>query len=106
VPLYEYRCGQCEKQFEATQSVYARVEDTECPYCHAREATRLLSAFSSNVVGTRKPGFNEIKAKAMNQERMERFAKLPPLNPTRNVPPPNLSSESESSSAKRTATES
>jgi putative FmdB family regulatory protein len=94
VPLYEYRCGQCEKQFETTQSVYARVEDTACPYCQAKEATRLLSSFSSSVVGDRKPGFTEIKAKAMNQERMERFVKLPPLNAKRNVPPPNMSSES------------
>lgn len=106
MPLYEYRCGRCEKQFEVTQSVYARVEDTECPDCHAKEATRLLSAFSSNVVGSRKPGFTEIKAKAMNEERMERFVKLPPLNAKRNVPLPNMSSESESSSADRTTSES
>ncbi|NOS80159.1 MAG: zinc ribbon domain-containing protein, partial [Nitrospira sp.] len=33
MPIYEYRCGQCEKPFEATQSVHARVEDTECPHC-------------------------------------------------------------------------
>ncbi len=106
MPLYEYRCGQCEKQFEATQSVYARIEDTECPYCHAKEATRLLSAFSSNVVGARKPGFTESKAKAMNQERMERFVKLPPLNAKRNGPPPNMAAESEPSSADRTTSES
>lgn len=106
MPLYEYRCGRCEKQFEATQSVYARIEDTECPHCHAREATRLLSSFSSSVAGTRKPGFTEIKAKAMNQERMERFVKLPPLNAKRNVPPPNMSSESESSSSDRPTSES
>lgn len=101
MPLYEYRCEQCERQFEATQSVYARVEDTECPHCHARQATRLLSSFSSNVIGDRKPGFTEIKAKAMNQERMQRFAKLPPLNAKRQVPPPNMSSESGSDSASR-----
>lgn len=96
MPLYEYRCGQCEKQFEATQSVYARVEDTECPSCHARQATRLMSSFSSAVTGDRKPGFTEIKAKAMGQERMERFAKLPPLNAKRNMPLPNMSSDSDS----------
>ena len=95
MPLYEYRCGQCEKQFEAAQSVYARVEDTECPFCQARQATRLMSSFSSNVVGDRKPGFTELKAKAMNEERMQRFTKLPPLNAKRNVPPPNVSSESD-----------
>jgi putative FmdB family regulatory protein len=94
MPLYEYRCGRCSKQFEATQSVHARVEDTECPFCHAREATRLLSSFSSKVTGDRKPGFTEMKAAAMNNERMERFAKLPPLNAKRDVPPPNTLSDS------------
>ena len=95
MPLYEYCCGQCEKQFEATQSVYTRVEDTECPFCQARQATRLMSSFSSNVVGDRKPGFTELKAKAMNEERMQRFAKLPPLNAIRTMPPPNVTSESD-----------
>lgn len=95
MPLYEYRCEQCEKQFEATQSVYTRVEDTECPFCQARQATRLMSSFTSNVVGDRKPGFTELKAKAMNEERMQRFAKLPPLNAIRTMPPPNVTSESD-----------
>ena len=95
MPLYEYHCGQCEKQFEATQSVYARVEDTECPFCQARQASRLMSSFSSTVSGDRKPGFTELKAKAMNEERMERFAKLPPLNAIRTMPPPNVTSESD-----------
>ncbi len=99
MPLYEYRCGQCERQFEATQSVHARVEDTECPHCHARLATRLLSSFSSHVIGDHKPGFSEIKANAMVQERMQRFSKLPPLNVQRNAPPPNMSSESDSFSS-------
>ena len=98
MPLYEYRCGQCEKQFEASQSVYARVEDTECPFCRAREATRLMSSFSSNVVGDRKPGFAELKAKAMNDERIRRFAKLPPLNIRPNMSRLDVTSESEPSS--------
>ena len=103
MPLYEYRCGQCEKQFEVNQSVYARVEDTECPFCQARQATRLLSSFSSNVVGDRKPGFTELKAKAMNEERMERFAKLPPLNIRPNMLSPNVISESDPQSTEGSA---
>ncbi|TKB71867.1 MAG: zinc ribbon domain-containing protein [Nitrospira sp.] len=79
MPIYEYRCGQCEKPFEATQSVHARVEDTECPHCHAQSAIRLLSASTTQVKGTRKPGFAEIKAYSMLDERMDKFAKLPPL---------------------------
>ncbi|NGZ61083.1 MAG: hypothetical protein CV081_11365 [Nitrospira sp. LK265] len=95
MPLYEYRCGQCEKQFEANQSLYARVEDTECPFCRSREATRLMSSFSSNVVGDRKPGFSELKAKAMHEERMRSFAKLPPVNVALNMPQPKASSGSD-----------
>lgn len=95
MPLYEYRCEHCSKQFEATQSVHARIEDTECPFCHAQKATRLLSSFSSKVTGDHKPGFTEMKATAMNHERMEKFAKLPPLNAKRNVPPPNATSSSD-----------
>lgn len=98
MPLYEYRCEQCTKQFEATQPVHIRAEDTECPFCHARQATRLLSSFASKIVGDHKPGFAEIKAGAMHNERMERFAKLPPLNLKRNVPLPNVSSDSDPAS--------
>jgi hypothetical protein len=75
--------------------VHARVEDTECPFCHALKATRLLSSFSSKVVGDHKPTFTEMKANAMNNERMQKFAKLPPLNAKRNVPPPNTTSASD-----------
>jgi len=91
MPLYEYRCDACSAQFEITQSVHDRMEDTECPSCHARQATRLLSSFSSKIVGTHKPGFTEMKAAAMNNERMDRFAKLPPLDAIRNMPQPNAS---------------
>lgn len=93
MPVYEYRCGRCTKEFEATQSVHARPEDTECPFCHAQEASRLLSSFASTVKGDRKPGYTELKAKSMLNERMDKFAKLPPLNAKRNVPPPNTSSD-------------
>jgi putative FmdB family regulatory protein len=93
MPVYEYRCEACSRQFEVTQSLHARIEDTECPFCHARQAIRLPSSFASKIVGDHKPGFAEIKAAAMNNERMERFAKLPPLNAVRTVPPPNTTSD-------------
>jgi putative FmdB family regulatory protein len=93
MPIYEYRCGQCEKQFDATQSVHARVEDTVCPYCQAQSATRLLSASTTQIKGTRKPGFTEIKAYNMLDERMEKFAKLPPLMGKRAAPDAASSSD-------------
>jgi len=86
MPIYEYQCGQCQKRFDATQSVHARPEDTICPFCQAQQATRLLSAFTSTIKGDHKPGFAEIKAYDMLNERMDKFAKLPPLTGQRAAP--------------------
>src|SRR6185503_14164485 len=79
MPLYEYRCQRCEKQFDVTQSVHARPEDTVCPFCQAQDATRLLSSFASTVKGDHKPGFKEMKAYDMLKNRSAGFSKLPPM---------------------------
>ncbi|MBU6432267.1 MAG: zinc ribbon domain-containing protein [Nitrospirae bacterium] len=79
MPIYEYRCGQCEKQFDVTQSVHVRPEDTVCPHCNAQSATRLMSACTTNIKGTHKTGFAEMKAYSMLDERMDKFSKLPPI---------------------------
>jgi putative FmdB family regulatory protein len=86
MPIYEYSCNQCGKRFDATQSVHARPEDTLCPHCDAQDATRLLSACTTQVKGTHKTGFAEMKAYSMLNERMEKFAKLPPLMGKRAAP--------------------
>ncbi|MDP9132724.1 MAG: zinc ribbon domain-containing protein [Nitrospirota bacterium] len=78
MPVYEYRCEQCTHQFEATQSIHARPEDTVCPQCSGVGASRVLSACATKVKGTHKPGFEEMKAYNMLHERMDRFSKLPP----------------------------
>lgn len=99
MPVYEYRCGKCEGQFEATQSVHARPEDTVCPHCNAQSATRIISACASTVKGDRKPGFKEMKAYNMLNERMSKFSKLPPLIGKRNAPPPNMTMPPDMSSS-------
>ncbi len=88
MPMYEYRCEGCGEQFEIVQSVHARPEDTVCPHCKARKATRLLSSFASKVVGDHKPTFSEMKAYSMLNERMHKFSKLPPMFGKRTDPPP------------------
>lgn len=44
MPIYEYACGQCGREFEALVR-----SDTvpECPACHSTELTRLLSVFAT-----------------------------------------------------------
>lgn len=87
MPVYEYRCQRCEKQFDVTQSVHARPEDTICPFCQAQDATRVLSSFTSTVKGDRKPGFKDMKAYDMLNSRKAGFSKLPPMFGARSAPP-------------------
>ncbi len=98
MPLYEYRCEGCGQQFEVVQPVSARAEETACPHCQARKATRLMSAFASKIVGDHKPGFAEMKAYSMLNERMDKFSKLPPVAGKRAMPPPNVTQEGGSGS--------
>ena len=79
MPMYEYQCQPCGHKFELMQSVNARVEETVCPRCHETKADRLMSAFASQIKGDHKPGFAEMKAYDMYNDRMDRFKKLPPL---------------------------
>jgi putative FmdB family regulatory protein len=88
MPLYEYRCDGCGETFEIVQSMNARAEDTVCPHCRAKKATRLMSGFASKIVGTHKPGFSEMKAYDMLNERMHKYSKLPSLTGKRKAPPP------------------
>jgi putative FmdB family regulatory protein len=91
MPMYEYRCGGCGEGFEIVQPMSARAEDTVCPHCKAKKAVRLLSAFASKIVGDHKPGFSEMKAYSMLNERMHKLSKLPPVMGKRAAPQPPAS---------------
>ncbi len=90
MPLYEYRCDGCGARFEIMQPLSFRAEDTVCPHCKAQKATRLMSMFASKIVGDHKPGFAEMKAYNMLNERMHKFAKLPPVYGKRADIQPNV----------------
>ncbi len=86
MPVYEYQCDACEYKFELLQSMNSRAEDTACPQCRHTGVHRLMSAFASQVKGEQKPGFGEMKAKDMYNERMDKFKKLPPIMGARAMP--------------------
>jgi putative FmdB family regulatory protein len=48
MPLYEYSCRQCNRQFEA---LVRNGETPECPACHGRELERRLSVFAAHTGG-------------------------------------------------------
>lgn len=86
MPLYEYVCDSCDHCFEAMQALSAKPEETTCPKCQMTNSRRIMSSFASKIVGTHKPGFSEMKAYSMNDERMEKLKKLPPIAGMRAAP--------------------
>jgi putative FmdB family regulatory protein len=47
MPIYEYRCQECDERFEAFRSISASDDEVACPRCGARKPKRLFSSFSS-----------------------------------------------------------
>jgi putative FmdB family regulatory protein len=45
MPIYEYRCANCDRSFEA----FVRPSDTsaQCPHCNGSQLTREMSTFAS-----------------------------------------------------------
>lgn len=45
MPMYDYRCGNCSEKFEELVfSSSVPDEEIECPNCHEKKATKLISA--------------------------------------------------------------
>lgn len=51
MPIYEYRCQQCDHQFETLQKMSDPVL-TECPACHAQALRKLISAAGFQLKGS------------------------------------------------------
>jgi putative FmdB family regulatory protein len=50
MPIYEYRCNQCEREFE--KYVPSAAAAIECPGCRSARVTRRLSLVSSRSMGS------------------------------------------------------
>ena len=49
MPIYEYRCADCDQSFETL--VRPGGEETECPCCHGGNIAREMSVFASSRGG-------------------------------------------------------
>lgn len=47
MPLYEYQCMTCGKQFEKMVSFAQAGQKPECPECHSNDTQKRLSLFAS-----------------------------------------------------------
>jgi putative FmdB family regulatory protein len=46
MPIFEYKCGSCGKEFE--KLVRSSSPAPECPSCHGADLQKKISAFSAN----------------------------------------------------------
>ena len=49
--LYEYKCSECEEQFDVMRPMTAADEPAQCPECGGTESRRLISNFASITPG-------------------------------------------------------
>lgn len=55
MPIYEYRCQECQERFEVLH--LSSVEgEVECPSCHRQNARRVMSRFACTGVSTPSAG--------------------------------------------------
>ncbi len=80
MPLYEYHCEACSRDFEEQQSLSFNPADTECPHCDQKKAVRKVSSsVSMSIKGpTRKPRSSDIKAEAGMKKVEHLLNTLPP----------------------------
>lgn len=47
MPIYEYRCGDCDKKFEVFTPMRMNMDGVVCTGCHSANVHRLISTFAS-----------------------------------------------------------
>ena len=46
MPIYEYRCNRCKKEFSQLFLKLKDVESARCKFCKSQDLTRILSSFA------------------------------------------------------------
>jgi putative FmdB family regulatory protein len=49
MPIYQYRCQECDKSFERFVPVWRKAAAPACPDCGAAKAERILAPFAAKV---------------------------------------------------------
>jgi len=52
MPIYEYRCKDCEKVFETFVSSISDADKVACSKCKSKNVVKQISSFSSRMAGS------------------------------------------------------
>ncbi|MHB9039824.1 MAG: FmdB family zinc ribbon protein [Melioribacteraceae bacterium] len=49
MPVFEYKCNDCNKKFDVLHKSSANLEEVICPACQSKNHKKLLSSFSAST---------------------------------------------------------
>ncbi len=49
MPIFEYKCSECDTKFEVLHKSTAQQDDVSCPKCNSIKNKKLFSSFSSSI---------------------------------------------------------
>ena len=52
MPIFEYRCKDCDAKFDVLHKSISNQEEVICPSCKSKNSKKLLSTFSASVDGS------------------------------------------------------
>jgi putative FmdB family regulatory protein len=52
MPIFEYKCKECDSKYEVLHKSSEKQEDIFCPNCKSAKHIKLVSSFSANVQGS------------------------------------------------------
>lgn len=52
MPVFEYKCSDCNEKFEILHKSGLKQTDVSCPNCNSSNNKKLFSAFSASVAGS------------------------------------------------------
>ncbi len=51
MPIYEFKCDECDKPFDKLVRSSAATAEVECPHCGSRHVTKKMSTFAARASG-------------------------------------------------------
>ena len=61
MPIFEYKCKQCNSKFEVLHKSSLNQEEVSCPSCNSKENQKLLSSFSATGFSSSNSAIQAVK---------------------------------------------
>ena len=66
MPLFEFVCTTCEKDFEELVRSSSAIDEVTCPVCGSTQVKKKISKFASKVIGSSSFSFNSSSSASCN----------------------------------------